>query len=391
MFANLYITQPLLPLLSAEFAVSPLQASWSLSLGLFTLGLSLLFYGTLSDAVGRRLIMGVTMVLAVLVTFSLSYVQDFQTLLALRAVQGFLLGGLPAIAIAYMGEEFSRKAMVFAVGLYISGNSLGGIAGRLIGGFVADWTDWRSAFLVMGIISLVCLLGYLWLLPPSRQFRAKPVRMVEIHRSLFGHLRNPRLLPAYLIGGLNFAIFISQYNYIIFVLSDAPYSLPSSLLGMLFLTYLSGTLGSAISGKAAHRIPQALCILIGSVVMMLGTLVTLIGGLSAIVAGLLLNALGFFFAHASASSWVSRHAHFAKASASSLYLMFYYLGASAGTFYMNPFWRAGGWLGVVLGSLLVLCATVTLAWILHRGDRAELTSTEYIPKTDSDSYCNQPN
>ncbi|GAA0829769.1 hypothetical protein GCM10009112_12250 [Marinomonas arenicola] len=97
---------------------------------------------------------------------------------------------------------------------------------------------------------------------------------------------------------------------------------------------------------------------------MLGSLVTLGGTLWAIILGLLINSFGFFLCHSTASSFVSRNAKFAKASASSLYLVFYYLGASVGGYYLDPFWRAEGWLGVVVGSWIVLafvaCAGVSL-------------------------------
>jgi YNFM family putative membrane transporter len=189
------------------------------------------------------------------------------------------------------------------------------------------------------------------------------------------HLRNPLLLLAYLIGGLNFFIFVNQYSYITFVLADAPYNLPASVLGMLFLTYLSGTFGSSISGKAGQRWSQPVCMAAGILILMLGSLLTLAGSLRMIVLGLLVNSFGFFFAHSSASSWVSQNAQRARASASSLYLLFYYSGASAGSFYLQPFWEWLGWAGVILGSLLVLLLTLGLSMRLHiLGSRAALSS-----------------
>ncbi len=370
-FANLYVTQPLLPLFSELFALSPLQASWSLSLATLSLGLSLLVYGPLSDALGRRQIMVTTLGLAVVITLLIPYSTSYAQLLALRILQGFLLGGLPAIAIAYLGDEFSRRALLLAVGFYISGNSLGGIGGRLLGGFVTDLAGWQAAFTTLGIMSLIGLFVFMVLLPKSQHFTPRPLKPSQMARDLTGHLGNPLLLAAYLIGGFNFFIFINQFSFVTYVLSDAPYHLSPTLLGMLFLTYLSGTLGSAISGRVAQRLPQALCMLLGIMILMLGSLITLLPGLTAILAGLLLNSFGFFFAHSMASSWVSRHATEARASASSLYLLFYYLGASSGGFYLAPFWREMGWPGVVLGSLLVLSATAALSGWLYLYERRQ--------------------
>ncbi|MBR9827796.1 MAG: MFS transporter [Oceanospirillales bacterium] len=365
-FANVYITQPLLPMLAQTFEVSALQAGWTFTVTTLTLGLSLLIWGPLSDALGRRWIMLLTMSGATLVTLLLSQTDSYTGMLVLRAVQGVLLAGLPAIAIAWMGDEFERPAMLLAVGLYIGGNSLGGISGRLIGGFVGDWLGWSQAFMVMTLLSVVCLLVFALMLPASKNFRPQPLKPRRMLADLGSHLRNPVLLLAYLIGGFNFFIFINQYSYITFVLADAPYNLPTRVLGMLFLTYLSGTVGSAIAGKVGQRLAQPLCMALGVLVLMTGTVLTLSTELWLIVLGFLVNSFGFFFAHSSASSWVSQNAHHARASASSLYLLFYYTGASTGGFYLHPFWEWQAWNGVVIGSLLVLLLTLGLSLALYR-------------------------
>lgn len=256
------------------------------------------------------------------------------------------------------------------MGLYISGNSLGGIGGRLIGGFVGDWLGWSSAFLVMGMVSLVCLTLFAFMLPPSRGFQPHRLHPRVMVADLVGHLRNPLLLVAYLIGGFNFFIFVNQYSYATFVLAAEPYNLSASFLGLLFLTYLTGTLASTLAGRVALRLSQPRCMALGILCLIGGSLVTLLPSLVAIIGGFFINSFGFFFAHSSISSWVSHNAERAKASASSLYLLFYYIGASSGGFYLHPFWELAGWPGVVAGSLLVLALTLTGAlWLSRRRQR----------------------
>jgi len=51
-FTNLHMAQPLLPLFSQEFGVSPAVASLSVSLVTFTLSIFLLFFGPISDSIG---------------------------------------------------------------------------------------------------------------------------------------------------------------------------------------------------------------------------------------------------------------------------------------------------------------------------------------------------
>ncbi|WP_420599910.1 MFS transporter [Neptuniibacter sp.] len=374
-FSNVYVIQPLLPMLADQYQLSTLEVGLSCTVTTLTLGLSLLIFGPLSDVLGRNLLMVVTMCGVVFITFTLSQVETFSQLLLLRALQGFFLAGLPAMAIAYMGEEFSKPALVAAVGIYISANSLGGIGGRVIGGFVGDWLGWQETFLCMSLVSFICLSVFVWLLPASENFNAKPFHLGQMLRDMFDHLKNPLLLIAYLIGGLNFFIFLNQYSYATFKLAAQPYNLPASLLGMLFLTYLGGTFGSFISGRLSSLIPQPLVIASGISCLMLGSLFTLQGSVVAIVLGFLINAFGFFLAHSCASSWVSRNATHSKATASSIYLVFYYVGASTGGLYLDPFWQWQGWSGVVFGSLLVLVFTFSLALVLYIKNRPLLAQS----------------
>lgn len=365
-FSNVYLTQPLLPTFVQTFHITELEAGWSVTITTLTLGISLLFYGSLSDAFGRKNLMLGSMMGVVVTTFMLSQTQSYSMLLFWRGLQGLCLGGLPAIAIAYMSDEFKHKALILAVGFYISGNTIGGIGGRLIGGFVGEWLGWSQAFLVMTVLSFILLMLFAVLLPASRYFSPKKMSPLAMLVQLGLHLKNPLLLLAYLIGGFNFFIFINQYSFVTFLLAEAPYHLSPSWLGMLFLTYLSGTVGSALSGRIAQRIPQPICMIIGILILMGGSLVTLIPSIWAIIVGFLINAFGFFFAHSTASSWVSHNAQQAKASASSLYLLFYYLGASSGGFYLQPFWQWAGWSGIVVGSIIVLSLTLLAALILYK-------------------------
>ncbi|MEE2024991.1 MFS transporter [Alkalimonas mucilaginosa] len=370
-FANLHLLQPLLPELSRHYSLSPLQVSWSYTIGTLCLGLSLLVYASLSDAWGRKNLLLLTLAGMTLSTFMLTQVESFASLLFWRAIQGCFLGGLPAMAIAWMGEEYSKPALVTAVGYYISANSLGGISGRLLAGSLADVGHWQWVFwpmTLLGVLSCYCIWRFL---PQATQFQPKPFRWRQALQDQLFHLRQPLLFLTYLIGGLNFLVFLNQYTYISFVLAMEPFHLSSSFIGLLFITYLTGTLGSALSARIAARLSAPGGMALGIGVMVSGSLLTLWPQLSAIVAGFFISAFGFFLCHALASSWVNQHASRAKASASALYLVFYYLGASVGGLYLQPFWQWGNWPGVVAGSVLMYAATLALCFSLWRIKRQQ--------------------
>ena len=361
-FSNFHLTQPLLPLFSKEFGVSPVTASLSVSLVTLTLSVFLLVFGPVSDAVGRKNVMAFGLLVPSLISIGAFFVPDFGLLLVLRTLQGLALAALPAISYAYIGEEFDGKAVGVAIGLYISANSVGGMAGRIISGFAADIWGWRYSFLIMGFIGLACLVSFLLLLPKSRHFVPHKLSLRGAGREMKQHIKNSILRDAYYIAAILFFVFIGLFNYLSYHLHAAPYFLSTALIGLLYLSYSAGTFSSTLSGKLEYlfTIPQR--ILIGLGIMVAGILLMTTTPLLIILIGLVVLCFGFFFAHAASSSWVSRHAKDAKGSASALYLFAYYMGGSIGSTLLGYIWDPWGWKAVayvcigfvLLGMLLAL-------------------------------------
>ncbi|MFB4164675.1 MFS transporter [Alteribacillus sp. JSM 102045] len=358
-FANMYFPQPLLPLFTEEFGITETVSSLIISVSLFVLGISFFLYTALSDAFGRRNIIFIAMALGTIGTLAISAAPSFEWLLAARIFQAAALAGIPVAAMAYISEEYKMRAMTVAVGIYISCNSVGGMGGRVLSGVLADVWDWRGAFVIMAGVSFVLFFMVYLLLPRSKQFKARPFQLKEVLANNKEHLKNPVMLYAYIIGGIHFLVFIGIFNFITYYLSGEPFQISTAVLGLLFLTYGAGTVSSTLAGKAAQKWQQTSCIFIGICLMIGALLLSLIPSFPIIILALLVLSFGFFFAHSSSSSWVTRHAKKAKASASGLYLTSYYLGGSLGSFYYGWLWPAFGWPGVVAGSLFLLGVTFT--------------------------------
>lgn len=367
-FMNLYLTQPLLPLLATEFGVSALSASWVLSISTLGLAVGLLFWARMADRLGRKSIMLGCMLVAFILGFLMPFIPSFNGLLLARALQGFFLAGLPATAVAYMGEELTPSALVTSIGIYIAANSAGGIAGRVFGGLLAQWGGWQTSFMVLSCVSIVLWLPLLKWLPRSQYF--VPATKGRGSAAFLGHLTNPLLWPVYLIGGLNFMVFLNQYTYVAFYLAAPPISMASAAIGLLFLTYITGTFASSVSGPLIQRFGIAQTLLAAIVLLAVGNLGLLSTRLPVILLTLLSDSFAFFLAHACASSWVGRSVKQHRALATSLYLVFYYVGASLGGLYLYPFWSWAGLPGVMLGTLAVLVITASLTWHLLRKTRS---------------------
>ena len=129
-FANMYSTQAILPVLSNAFHVSAPTAGLSISVLVLAVAIGSLIYGPISDRIGRKPVMVSASLLVVIPTLLLGFSPNFATLIILRAAQGLLMPGLTSVAISYVNEEFSGKGRGLAMGVYVSGLTLGGLFAR---------------------------------------------------------------------------------------------------------------------------------------------------------------------------------------------------------------------------------------------------------------------
>lgn len=365
-FANLYVTQPLLPTFSQAFHVSPAVASLSLSVTTFALAVSLIIVSSLSEAWGRKSLMTISIFAASVLTLALAFSPNFETILVLRVVQGIVFAGLPAIAMAYLGEEMEPASLGVAMGLYISGNSVGGLSGRVIIGTLTDHYNWHTGMMVLGGISLLVSLLFVWMLPSSKHFSARPLQLKALTKTLLQHLRDPSMLCLYGMGFLLMGSFVTLYNYIGFKLMAPPYNLSATIVGWIFVIYLVGTFSSAWFGSLADRYGRQRMLLLAIAIMLAGAIVTLNGLLTLKIIGITVFTFGFFAAHSIASGWVSKRASHDKAQASSLYLFFYYFGSSVGGTVGGVFWMKYGWMGVIVMIALFLFIACVLSFLLKR-------------------------
>lgn len=359
-FALLYSTQALLPAVSADFAVSASAASWTVSAATGALALCVLPLSALSERLGRQAVMTGSLVTAVAVGLLVPFAPTLEWLIALRAVQGAALAGLPASAMAYLAEEVRPKALVAAVGLFVAGNSVGGMCGRVVTGWAAQLWGWRAGLAAVGLTAAACVVAYRLLLPAARHFTPSSPEPRAVARTVRAHLSDPLLLRLYAIGALFMTVFGAVYTVIGYRLTEAPFSLPQGVAGSVFLVYLVGTASSAAAGGLVGRAGRRGALYLAAAVTAAGLLLSSAGSLAAVLAGLVLVTAGFFAGHAVASSSVSRTAATGRAQASALYQSAYYLGGSAGGTLGAAAYHAGGWPGTVLLGLAAVLGVVSL-------------------------------
>jgi len=269
----------------------------------------------------------------------------------------------------------SPRAIGSAMGLYIAGNACGGMTGRILTSILIDWFTWRQTVAIIGLVALL-LSSLFWLLPPSRNFQRQPFRLKQISKTLVNHLREPGLLCLFCLAFLLMGGFVTVYNYVAFYLLSPPYDLSQSQIALIFLAYAFGAGGSGVMGKLTARFERSRILLVSLAIMASGILITLFSSLPAIIVGIVVFTIGFFGAHAVASAWVGARASSARAQASSLYLLAYYLGSSISGTCGGFVWSTMGWSGVVGLVLALLGLAVVAIQFLTSLERAQKKHSE---------------
>lgn len=368
-FVLLYETQALLPELRTQFAVTPAQATLTMSLTTAGLAVALLVAGPASERCGRtRLILGAVWS-ASLLALLCPLAPSWHALLGLRLMEGIALAGLPAVATAYLREELHPAAQARAAGLYIGGTALGGMVSRLLTAPIADAHGWRWAVAAAGLFALSCALLMTIALPPSQHFQRRARGELGLLAMSRAALADPALRALYLLGACAVGALVAVYNTLGFRLTSGPHHLGLGAASLVYLVYVFGTASSVVSGLLADRFGRRTILPSGGVLAIAGVLLTFLPWLPTIVIGLAGLTAGFFIVHGLASGWVAARAHLVGASASqaaAFYLCAYYAGSSVFGNLGSVAWDAAGWPAVGSVALVLLLAAACLTRTLRR-------------------------
>lgn len=354
-FGNLYVVQGVLPAVSEDFHVSPAMASLALSLTTLPLAGMVLVMSSWSEGQGRRLLLVGSLVGAAVLTSAAAVSPGFPVLLGLRVLTGIVLAGFPAVAMAYVAEEFHPAGLGTAMGLYISGTGLGGMTGRLVGSLLAGWLSWRWS---LGVVGVLCLLGSLWValrLPASKNFVAADGLFRDRIALMRQPLRDRVVVMLALCGFVTMGSLVSYYNYLQYRLALPPFALPATVISLVFAIYIVGTISANWMGRLTDRRSRRSVMLMGLAIMAAGALLSLGSLLPLVLVATAIMVFGFFGTHSVASGFVGAWSVRQHAQASALYLFGYYVGSSVVGYTGGVFYGHFGWRGEV-GTILALLA-----------------------------------
>ena len=364
-FTNVYITQPVLPILQNEFAADMVLVSFSVSAVILGIAISNLPFGFLADKIAIKPIIlggGFMVVLGALIC---SITENFFIFLGARFLQGLFIPCLTTCLAAYLAKTLPIERLNVVMGSYVSATVLGGLSGRLLGGWIHSPLHWRYAFVSSAVLTLAAILAAVRYLPKPDQKRVTK----HAETGFWELVKRWELLRMYFCGMGSFAIFSSVFNYLPYRLSAEPFVFSTDKITLLYLVYIVGIFIGPVSGKMSNRFGSGRTLLAGSLILGSALLLILLPYVPAIIVGLFGLCAGFFSIHAAAVGSLNRRLQGGQGRANALYVMFYYCGGWVGITASGVIYEQSGWSGLITALLLVLIIPISVAVGELRRDR----------------------
>src|ERR1700675_4845458 len=160
------------PALAAEWHLTKGALGPVFSAGLFGLMIGALLFGPLADRIGRRKIIIFSTLAFGIGALVTAFVQDVNTMLAVRFLTGLGLGGAMPNAVALTCEFSPRRRRATMVMIMFCGFSAGAALGGLLAAALIPQFGWRSVFVVGGLAPLLLVPILALRLPESVRFLA---------------------------------------------------------------------------------------------------------------------------------------------------------------------------------------------------------------------------
>ena len=353
----LYVPQPLLPVLSAEFGVSRETAALLTTISFIPLSLAPLFYGALLESVSTRKMLRWAVLLLAVTEGLMFLVEPFAWLMALRLLQGLLIPAMLTSLMTYVSQVSAKSDMARAMSWYIAATILGGFAGRAISGLIASLFHWRFSFLLLGVGLLV---AWVWL---GRIADTDSVKLARPSlKAIGGVLSDPVVRTTYAMVFCFFLVFAAMMNFLPFRLTELSSNADEFRIGLAYSGYLMGIVVS-LNAVRIHRLgggPEKVMVA-ALAFFIIALLVMLVPQVWALVGGMFILCGASFLTHATATGCLNQHLTQSKGVINGLYVAFYYGGGAIGSYLPGYVYRDFGWNGFILLLCSVLIIALSLA------------------------------
>lgn len=381
-FAQLYSVQSVLPEISADFGVDPSQAALTISMATTGIAIGVLPWAFAADRWGRVRVMKVSAVSAAVIGLVTPFLHSLPLILGSRLIEGLALAAIPAIAVTYIADELPARRVTAAAGAFVSGNSIGGLLGRLIAGLVSEHFGWQLGLMTVAVLCVVACSIFVIAVPAPHGYLPSRLRTEDVTAAAAAQTRQertvasvvpslsawqrftmalttPALWGTYAQPFLLMGSFLSLFSLLGYHLQAAPYGLSTAVTSMVFTVYLVGTFTARWSGSVAGRFGHRRLLYTGIGMMIGGAALTLTAPLAVIVLGVALFTAGYFVTSPVTSAMTSLIAGPCRSQATAIYQLVFYVGNSVFGWMLGRVFEEFDWVGVALG-IITMCLVAAL-------------------------------
>lgn len=349
-FSTLYIPQPMLPLLAENFGVNASEAGLLMTVAMLPLAIAPSVYGYFLQAIPAKLMLTVALALLALDQVCFYFADEFWHLIVLRLLQGLLLPAIFTALMTYCASMVPARLVRRAMGFYIGATILGGFSGRLVGGVFASSFDWRSAFVVMGLMQLIPLL-LLTRVESDADINFARLDPKSISRVLLN--RNFRFM--FLSLASVFFVFSGILNIVPFHLQNIDATATPFIISLIYLGYLVGAPVSFFSDSISKLLnDERKGLWLGLVIHGFGLVMLLFVAFKGLIVTMFFLAAGFFLIHALLSGLANHLSQEHKGVVNGLYVSIYYFSGALGSWLPGYLFEGLGWDGMIIVFMLIL-------------------------------------
>ncbi|MFU0769553.1 multidrug effflux MFS transporter [Staphylococcus pasteuri] len=203
---------PGLPDIQNDFHTTTSNAQLTLSLFMIGLALGNLFAGPISDSIGRRKPLWISMLIYTIASLGVVFVTNIQVMIALRFIQGITGGAASVISRAIASDMYKGKELTKFLSLLMLVNGVAPVIAPAIGGVILSFAVWRMVFIILTVFGVLMVIGTLTKVPESLQEDEKDSNGIREMFKNFKHLLfTPKFVLPMAIQGFSF---IMLFTYI---------------------------------------------------------------------------------------------------------------------------------------------------------------------------------
>lgn len=201
---------PGLPELKNDFNTTTANAQLTLSLFMIGLGLGNLIVGPISDSIGRKKPLVISMIIFALASLGIVFVENIWIMVFLRFIQGFTGGAGAVISRAIASDMYRGNELTKFLALLMLVNGVAPVIAPALGGLILSFAVWRMVFVILTLFGVLMVLGSLFKVPESLSVENRDSSGVNVIFSNFKSLlTTPRFVLPMLIQGVTFIMLFS--------------------------------------------------------------------------------------------------------------------------------------------------------------------------------------